>query len=209
VPPLQRWPGRRGRRGSARAVLLSCYGNVPPEHAAHVMGMLLGVPVSAGWVDKAAARVAAQLGKAGFDEAMIAALTNHRRLHRLPAPTGPAGRHPAMRPARHPPLPRRGQNRPGRRKLRLHPASPPGGVAPRRVDAVQPSRLPGQLPVPELAGLAALALSRCYEQLEAGGAVSLADTVAAVRRAWRASTTRRSRRGIRRWPSRLRQRQRC
>ena len=38
------------------AVLLSCYGNVPPERAAQVMGMLLGVPVSAGWVDKAAAR---------------------------------------------------------------------------------------------------------------------------------------------------------
>ena len=56
------------------AVLLSCYGNVPPERAAQVMGMLLGVPVSAGWVDKAAARVAAQLGRAGFDEAMIAAL---------------------------------------------------------------------------------------------------------------------------------------
>ena len=56
------------------AVLLSCYGNVPPERAAQVMGMLLGVPVSAGWVDKAAARVASQLGRAGFDEAMIAAL---------------------------------------------------------------------------------------------------------------------------------------
>jgi hypothetical protein len=36
--------------------------------------MLLGVPVSAGWVDKAAARVSAQLGKAGFDDAMTAAL---------------------------------------------------------------------------------------------------------------------------------------
>ena len=36
--------------------------------------MLLGTPVSAGWVDKAAARIAAQLGKAGFGEAMIAAL---------------------------------------------------------------------------------------------------------------------------------------
>jgi hypothetical protein len=57
------------------AVLLSCYGNVPPERAAQVMGMLLGIPVSAGWVDKAAARVAAQLGKAGFDAAMTAALT--------------------------------------------------------------------------------------------------------------------------------------
>ena len=60
---------------NAPAVLLSCYGNVPSERAAHVMGMLLGVPVSAGWVDKAAARVAARLGTAGFDEAMIAALT--------------------------------------------------------------------------------------------------------------------------------------
>jgi hypothetical protein len=59
---------------NAAAVLLSCYGNVPPERAAQVMGMLLGIPVSAGWVDKAAARVAAQLGQAGFDEAMLAAL---------------------------------------------------------------------------------------------------------------------------------------
>jgi len=36
--------------------------------------MLLGTEVSAGWVDKAAARVSARLGKAGFDEAMLAAL---------------------------------------------------------------------------------------------------------------------------------------
>ncbi len=56
-------------------MLLSGYGNVPPERAAHVMGMLLGVPVSAGWVDKAAARVAARLQAAGSGEAMIAALT--------------------------------------------------------------------------------------------------------------------------------------
>jgi transposase len=59
---------------NAAAVLLACYGNVPPERAAQVVGMLFGVPVSAGWADKAAARVAAQLGRAGFDEAMIAAL---------------------------------------------------------------------------------------------------------------------------------------
>ena len=65
---------------NAAAVLLSCYGNVPPERAAQVIGMLLGVPVSAGWVDKAAARVSAQLGKAGFDEAMIAALTGEKVL---------------------------------------------------------------------------------------------------------------------------------
>ena len=62
------------------AVLLACYGNVPPERAAAVMGMLLGVPVSAGWVDKAAARVAAQLGRAGFDEAMLAALAAEKVL---------------------------------------------------------------------------------------------------------------------------------
>ena len=55
---------------NAAAVLLSCYGNVPPERAAQVIAMLLGVPVSAGFADKAAARVSAQLGKAGFGEAM-------------------------------------------------------------------------------------------------------------------------------------------
>jgi hypothetical protein len=65
---------------NAAAVLLSCYGNVPPERAAQVMGMLLGVPVSAGWVDKAAARTSARLGKAGFDEAMIAALAAEKVL---------------------------------------------------------------------------------------------------------------------------------
>ena len=60
---------------NAAAVLLPGYGNVPTERAAHVLSLLLGVPVSAGWVDKAAARVAARLGTARFDEAMIAALT--------------------------------------------------------------------------------------------------------------------------------------
>jgi hypothetical protein len=59
---------------NAAAVLLSCYGNVPPGRSARVIGMLFGVPVSAGWVDKAAARVNAQLGNAGFDAAMLAAL---------------------------------------------------------------------------------------------------------------------------------------
>jgi hypothetical protein len=34
---------------NAAAVLLACYGNVPPERAALVIGMLLGVPVSADW----------------------------------------------------------------------------------------------------------------------------------------------------------------
>jgi hypothetical protein len=47
---------------------------VPPERSAQVIGMLFGIPVSAGWVDKAAARVNARLGEAGFDAAMLAAL---------------------------------------------------------------------------------------------------------------------------------------
>ena len=55
-------------------MLLSCHGNVPAERASQVIAMLLGMKVSAGWVDKAAARVSAQLRAAGFDDAMIAAL---------------------------------------------------------------------------------------------------------------------------------------
>lgn len=45
---------------NAAAVLLSAYGNVPAERSAQGRGMLLGTEVSAGWVDKAAARVNAQ-----------------------------------------------------------------------------------------------------------------------------------------------------
>jgi transposase len=59
---------------NAAAVLLSCYGNVPAERSAQLIGMLLGTDVSAGWVDKAVARVNARLGEAGLDEAMLAAL---------------------------------------------------------------------------------------------------------------------------------------
>jgi hypothetical protein len=65
---------------NAAAMLLSCYGNVPPERSAQVIAMLLGVPVSAGFVDKAAARMSAQLGRAGFEEAMLAALAAERVL---------------------------------------------------------------------------------------------------------------------------------
>jgi hypothetical protein len=39
------------------AVLLAGYGNVPAERTAHLIGMLLGMPVSAGFVDKAASRL--------------------------------------------------------------------------------------------------------------------------------------------------------
>jgi transposase len=75
-PPSGASPGSvsYGPALNAAAVVLASYGNVPPERAAHVMAMLLGVPVSAGWVDKAAARLSRQLEKAGFDAAMCAAL---------------------------------------------------------------------------------------------------------------------------------------
>ena len=65
---------------NAAAVVLTAYGNVPPERAAQVMAMLLGVAVSPGWVDKASARLAAQLGNAGFDAAMLAALAGQDAL---------------------------------------------------------------------------------------------------------------------------------
>lgn len=47
---------------------------MPTERAAHLVGMLTGQQVSAGFVDKANARLAAQLTGAGFEEAMKAAL---------------------------------------------------------------------------------------------------------------------------------------
>ena len=56
------------------AVLLTSYGNVPAERAANLIGMLLGVPVSAGFVDGASERLSSRLDDAGFDEAMQAAL---------------------------------------------------------------------------------------------------------------------------------------
>jgi transposase len=59
---------------NAAAVVLTASGNVPPERAARLIGMLLGPDVSAGWVDKASARLSARLGTAGFDEAMLASL---------------------------------------------------------------------------------------------------------------------------------------
>ena len=77
---------------NAAAVLLTSYGNVPPERAAQVIGMLLGIGVSAGWVDKAAARVSAQLGNAGFDDAMIAALAGEDVLAADETPVNVAGR---------------------------------------------------------------------------------------------------------------------
>ena len=56
------------------ALLLTGYGNVPAERAADLIGMLTGIPVSAGFVDKASSRLDGRLQDAGFDEAMRAAL---------------------------------------------------------------------------------------------------------------------------------------
>jgi hypothetical protein len=59
---------------NAAAVVLTAFGNVPPERAAQVIGMLPGMPVSAGFAGKASARLAGRPEDAGFDEAMRAAL---------------------------------------------------------------------------------------------------------------------------------------
>jgi hypothetical protein len=56
------------------AVLLSSYGNVPAERTANLIRMLLGMPVSPGFVDGASERLDARLQDAGFDAAMQAAL---------------------------------------------------------------------------------------------------------------------------------------
>jgi hypothetical protein len=57
-------------------VLLSSYGNVPSERAANLIGM----PVSAGFVDLASERLSARLQDAGFDDAMQVVCTPHRGL---------------------------------------------------------------------------------------------------------------------------------
>ena len=65
---------------NAAAVLLTSFGNVPPERAARVIGMLFGAQVSAGFVDKASSRLSALLGRAGLDAAMLAALAGEKVL---------------------------------------------------------------------------------------------------------------------------------
>ena len=75
-PPAGAYPGSisYGPGVNTAAVLLSSYGNVPSERAANLIGMLLGIPVSAGLVDLASERLSARLEEAGFDEAMQAVL---------------------------------------------------------------------------------------------------------------------------------------
>ena len=59
---------------NAAAVALTSFGNVPTERAATLVQMLFGQSVSAGFVDRANARLAQALTEAGFVEAMKAAL---------------------------------------------------------------------------------------------------------------------------------------
>ena len=76
-------PAGRGVPGSvaygpgvnAAALLLTGYGNIPAERAADLIGMLTGVPVSPGFVDKASSRLDERLQDAGFDEAILAFFT--------------------------------------------------------------------------------------------------------------------------------------
>jgi hypothetical protein len=64
-----------GLNVNAAAILLSSAGNVPVERTAMLMEALLSAPVSTGFVARAHERLADKLTDAGFDEAMIAALT--------------------------------------------------------------------------------------------------------------------------------------
>jgi transposase len=83
---------------NAAAVLLSCYGNVPAERSAQLIGMLTGEDVSAGWVDKAVARVSARLKTAGFDDAMTAALAAEDVLAADETPVNVLGKTPVPAP---------------------------------------------------------------------------------------------------------------
>jgi transposase len=84
---------------NAAAVLLSAYGNVPAERSARLIGMLLGTEVSAGWVDKAVARVSARLDAAGFGDAMTAALAGQGVLAADETPVNVLDRSPLPAPA--------------------------------------------------------------------------------------------------------------
>jgi transposase len=59
---------------NAAAVALTVFGNVPVERAGALVEILYGQRVSAGFVDRANARLADRLSAAGFSEAMQAAL---------------------------------------------------------------------------------------------------------------------------------------
>src|ERR1022692_1483562 len=75
------------------AVLLSGYGNVPSERSANLIRMLLGIPVSPGFVDRASARLDEKLRAAGFDDAMQAALADEPVLGADETPVSVLTRH--------------------------------------------------------------------------------------------------------------------
>lgn len=60
---------------NAATVLISNYGTVPVKRCAAMMGMLLGAPVSAGFVCRATERLATALAAGGYDQSVTAALT--------------------------------------------------------------------------------------------------------------------------------------
>jgi hypothetical protein len=63
-----------GPNVNAAAILLSSEGNVPVERTANLLEMMLGAPVSSGFVAGARERLARHLERSGFDEAMKEAL---------------------------------------------------------------------------------------------------------------------------------------
>jgi hypothetical protein len=65
---------------------------VPSERAARLIAMLLGTPVSAGFVDRASARLDEKLQAAGFDAAMQAALVGEAVLGADETPVNVLGR---------------------------------------------------------------------------------------------------------------------
>ena len=91
-------PGGEGREGRARRAARADHPD--PGRAADV-------PAGHG--------LAAEGRPRGRAPGRVHRVPDHRRLHRLPAPSVPAGRHPAMLRPRHPPLPRGHETRPRRR----------------------------------------------------------------------------------------------
>jgi len=63
-----------GPHVNAASILLAREGNVPIERPAALLAMMLGAPVSTGFVARALERFAQRLAAAGFDDAMKTAL---------------------------------------------------------------------------------------------------------------------------------------
>jgi hypothetical protein len=105
---------------NAAAVLLSAYGNVPAERSAQLIGMLTGEDVSAGWIDKAVARMNARLRAGGFDEAMAAALAAEDVLAADETPVNVLDKTPSRTRDRAMPARRTRRRKTGRRPPRGH-----------------------------------------------------------------------------------------